>query len=303
MRISDIRNVIVIAEIKNFNKSSAYLHISQPALSQSVKRLEKDLGAQLFIRNRKSVSLSEAGEEFVKEGRKILQIYDRMVMSIRNDKGRNDQIRITASSVYAKRYFPEIFKLFRSLHPEVELKMIEMQNKTRLQSLIEHEVDFAIMKSQEIPNIQYTRIFEEELLLVAPEELAMNKQQYIYEKDGKQFVDLIGFEDVPFLSYPEANVMNRATVDLCLEAGFIPNVIYETADPGLLANLVSCGMGVGFIAGLSKVTEREDLSLRYYHIDNPIVMRSYMLAWNTDNQLDNARKDLIKIVEKIHATH
>ena len=128
----------------------------------------------------------------------------------------------------------------------------------------------------------------------------MSRQQYIFQKDGREYVNLAGFEDVPFLSYPETNTMNRATVDLCLEAGFIPNVIYETTDSGLLANLISCGMGVGFIVGLSKATERENLSLRYYHIDNPIVMRSYMLAWNAENQLDNARKDLINIIKTIH---
>ena len=137
MRISDIRNIIVISEIKNFNKASAYLHISQPALSQSVKRLEESLGSQLFIRNKKTVSLSAAGEEFIKEGSKILQIYDRMIMNIGHNQEKNEPIRIAASSVYARRYFPEIFKTFRSLHPEVELKMVEMQNKSRLQSLLE----------------------------------------------------------------------------------------------------------------------------------------------------------------------
>ncbi|CAH0540506.1 Transcriptional regulator, LysR family [Oscillospiraceae bacterium] len=300
MRISDIRNIIVISEIKNFNKASAYLHISQPALSQSVKRLEESLGSQLFIRNKKTVSLSAAGEEFIKEGSKILQIYDRMIMNIGHNQEKNEPIRIAASSVYARRYFPEIFKTFRSLHPEVELKMVEMQNKSRLQSLLELDVDFAVMRTQEIPSVQYTRIFEEELLFVVSEELAMSRQQYIFQKDGREYVNLAGFEDVPFLSYPETNTMNRATVDLCLEAGFIPNVIYETTDSGLLANLISCGMGVGFIVGLSKATERENLSLRYYHIDNPIVMRSYMLAWNAENQLDNARKDLINIIKTIH---
>ncbi|MBR3240127.1 MAG: LysR family transcriptional regulator [Oscillospiraceae bacterium] len=300
MRISDIRNIIVIAEFKNFNKASAYLHISQPALSQSVQRLENALGCQLFVRSRRSVALSRAGEEFVRDGMKILRIYDAMLENISQNTKKGEPIRIAASSVYARYYFPEIFKTFKQLHSEIELQMVEMDNKNRLQSLLNQEVDFAILKNQDISNIQHEHVFEEQLRFAASKELMERKMQYIYEKDGKEYVDLKGFEDVPFLNYPEKNGMHRATIDLCLEAGFLPNVIYETADPRLLTNLISCGMGVGFIASLSMIEWKESESVRFYRVDSPLMCRSYMLAWNTHVYLSQGKKDLIRIIQSIH---
>lgn len=301
MRISDIRNIIVISEFKNFNKSSAYLHISQPSLSQSVKRLEASLGCQLFLRTKKSVSLTPDGEIFVREGLKILKIYDQMRNTFSQNERKGDPIRIAAASAYARYYFPEIFKTFKQLHPNVELNMVEQENKNRYQSLIDHEVDFAVMRKQEIPETSFTPLFEEHLFFAVPTSLAERKKDYIYKSKGEEYIKIEGFEGEPFLSYPSTTNMSKTTMEVCLEAGFIPNIVYESYDARLLTNLVSSGMGVGIVAELATADWKESDTVRFFRIDSAFMRRSYVLCWSSSLRLSQDKTDLIDIIKNVHA--
>ena len=74
MRINDIEYVQMIALYKNFSRAAFMLHISQPALSQSVQKLEMELGCKLFDRRKNDLQLTKEGELFVQEGKKILEI-------------------------------------------------------------------------------------------------------------------------------------------------------------------------------------------------------------------------------------
>ena len=74
MQLRDIQYVVTIADMQSFSKAAEALYISQPALSQCIKRLEADLGVALFARKRKHVLLTRAGELFLQDARQILQL-------------------------------------------------------------------------------------------------------------------------------------------------------------------------------------------------------------------------------------
>ena len=300
MRMTDIKNIIVISEFENFSKASAYLHISQPALSQSVQRLESALGCKLCIRGGKHVSLTAEGEIFVKEGSAMLNIYEKMILNISKANSPTKTITIAASSIYARYYFPEIFRCFKERHERVNLQMLELQNREELLLSSDSDVDFAVIKRNKDKCLKQIFLFQEQVIFAASKEIMKKKENYVYERKGKKYIDLRGFENVPFLSYSKNSTMRTATNEICRDAGFIPNIIYESGDPELISEMISCNMGVGFLASLTQISGRKNDLLQYYFIENNNMIRDYVLAYKVSNNLSNEKKDLIDIIQSVH---
>ena len=84
MQLRDIQYVVTIADMQSFSKAAEALYISQPALSQCIKRLEADLGVALFARKRKHVLLTRAGELFLQDARQILQLSSHITSQMEN---------------------------------------------------------------------------------------------------------------------------------------------------------------------------------------------------------------------------
>ena len=84
------------------------------------------------------------------------------------------------------------------------------------------------------------------------------------------------------------------------KAGFIPNIIYESGDPELISEMISCNMGVGFLASLTQISGRKNDLLQYYFIENNNMIRDYVLAYKVSNNLSNEKKDLIDIIQSVH---
>ena len=86
MQLRDIQYVIAAAEAGSFSKAALVVHVSQPALSQMIQRLEDELGVKLFIRKSNKVILTEEGAIFCEEGREILNRSQHLISRMRNLK-------------------------------------------------------------------------------------------------------------------------------------------------------------------------------------------------------------------------
>ena len=78
MTLNQLRNVIAIADTGSMNEAAKQLYIAQPSLSQSIKELEKEIGAELFRRGNRGVVLTVEGEEFLSYARQVVQQYELM---------------------------------------------------------------------------------------------------------------------------------------------------------------------------------------------------------------------------------
>ena len=301
MRIADIRHVQVIAECGSFSRAAQLLHISQPALSQNIQRLEREIGCALFDRNRKSVTLTEEGAYFLREGEKILVITDNLLQKLGGARAAVSGIlNVAASSSYSKYFFPKAFSEFSSRHPEIRLRLLESSSEDRVQMMQNNEIDFMIIREDYARHFVYNRLFQERYYFVLPDSYAGRYPDAFYEKNGEPYVRLEAFAGEFFLSYTNGSVMSNLVTDLCIAHGFLPDVTFRTDDPEIICALVSTGMGVSVVSNVTRIHTHNNHAVRFYSVDDPLMAQNYVLAWNGQSKLTPAEEDFLQILQDVH---
>ena len=118
MELQQLKYFLVLAKSENVTKAAASLHIAQPALSQSIKRLETELGVQLFQRTGRRLHLNEAGRFFEEKVAPLMQTLDALPRQVQDISGMVKRtVRVSALS--ASQLSTEIIIAYRELHPEV----------------------------------------------------------------------------------------------------------------------------------------------------------------------------------------
>lgn len=168
MEIREMVYVVKVAEEKSFSLAAQKLFITQPSLSQSIFRIEQQLGVRLFDRNRKPIRLTFAGEKFVETAQNILaleQQLERQMADIANLK--TERIVFGVSPFRSKYFLPIILPVFHKKYPDIEIVIREEQSSNLESSILSGEIDFSI---QMLPitskEMTYTPIREEQPVLV-----------------------------------------------------------------------------------------------------------------------------------------
>ena len=128
-----------------FARQAERLSISQPALSQQIARLEADLGVTLFVRDRRRVALTEAGEVLLTESRDLLVRSDRVVRLVR-EADRPQVLRVGLPEYANYCGVPEIIEAFRVRFPEITLEMSELNRLEQLEALSNERLDIGFMQ-------------------------------------------------------------------------------------------------------------------------------------------------------------
>lgn len=303
MRINDIQNIITIDQYKNFGKAANALFVSQPALSQSVQRIEAELGCKLLERQHQKVTLTPEGEIFCREGSVILTRYARMLEAIGKQSSKREQIVVGASPLYSKHYFPLIYSEFREKFPQVELHLVEYFSLDLIKMMDNQELDFVILPASLVGNgLRFYKLYQEEIVLVMPGKFHEDHSTAFYSKNGKEYVDLSAMGNESFLGYKPNNTMQTVTMDFCRDAGFAPQIVFYSSSPEIVCSMAQCGMGIGFVPSLVQAYyPSETTHLAYCSIENQQAFRDYVIAFKRSRMLSDAGKSFIELSKHLHS--
>ena len=242
MELKHLTSFVAVAERLSFVRAAGQLHISQPALTGQIQKLEEELGVQLFTRNRRTVKLTEAGEVFVEEARATLararQAADRAQKAARGEVGR---LRIGFVSSAALEIVPGIVVEFRRQRPGVTLELINLRTVSQVKGLLGKTVDIGFLR---LPlsndQLSITVIHREEFAVILPK--------------GHRFAKLktlriAQLRNEPFIAYGRrwAPGFFDSIVQLCTREGFSPNIIQETGEMYTAIALVAAGAGIAIL--------------------------------------------------------
>ena len=152
----------------NMTKVAKEMYISQPSISQSINELEAELGAKLFDRIGKKIFLTHEGEVFLNYTRRILNLYDEGVKTIRefNVSGKG-KIVIGASTTIGIYILPEIIKEFSSKYKDIEISLIIENTKNIEKLILENKVDFAYVEGDvHSDEIKKEVVWKDELVFI-----------------------------------------------------------------------------------------------------------------------------------------
>lgn len=144
MTITQLKYFLAICESGKIRIASERLHVSEPTISVAIKRLEDELGVQLFIRSRKQLTLTDAGIRLQEKAGKVVADFDRLKVEIRQPQGKFSVIRLGAPSTISETICPPLIAAFTESHPFVLFESHAFSPSETVQQIEEGKIDLAI---------------------------------------------------------------------------------------------------------------------------------------------------------------
>lgn len=228
MTFEQLEYFVLVEEYKGFSKAAEENYLSQPTLSKQIKALEKEIGVTLFVRNARSVSLTEEGEEFSKYVHRILKEYSMMKAALKDYGKKRKKLTISTIPVASVSGLLKVTHAFSEFYDTVDIELIEQDTYSALQSLEKGISDMAFIRSKFVPEKGYGAypLMKDELVLVVGQNHSLAKQKSIFLREAQ-------FEKFIFLGSNTG--LYHICMDECKKAGFIPdakikNVRVETLE-------------------------------------------------------------------------
>jgi DNA-binding transcriptional LysR family regulator len=246
-----LRHFVALAEELHFGRAAQKLGMTQPPLSQSIKRLEQRLGVKLVERSSRSVSLTLSGTTFAVEARRLLQQLEFVERLVRQTAA-GDVARLTVGLVAPALYriLPRALELLRARMPNLEVRLEELPSEEQIKLLRYGRLDLA-MTAPAILDLQG--------LAVRPVErsgpVAAIPTDWPFA--DRTDIHLSELKDYPFVLTPfERSPATRAAFfNACLDAGFTPKVVQEATQTNTRLNFVAAGFGAAIVAETARHTQ------------------------------------------------
>ena len=280
------RVFFVVAKHRHMTKASEELHISQPAISQSIKKLEEQLGGTLFLRSNKGMELTEEGKmfyEYVKGALELINNAENEFTSFKNlDKG---EIKIGCSTTLTKLVLLDALKRFHPNYPNININITNDLTSNLINDLKLGKLDFVIFNESNIK--------ESNLNLQKIKEL---KQGFVYnplfyKDEVKSFEDLNNYPLI--LQKEESN--SRKLLDyiaLNNNVKLIPKM--EVVSQELITEFTNIGLGIGFV--IIDLAKRNFNDLEELKINKKIPNINVYLATKKSISLTFASKRFINYI-------
>ncbi|WP_434647443.1 LysR family transcriptional regulator [Pseudomonas sp. D1-2] len=164
-----LRAFILIAETSSFTRTAEQLHLSQPALSYSIRKLEESMGLQLLARNTRSVELTPAGEHFLPQARRMLRDMDDAVRDARDTLSLSrGTLRLAALPTAAASFLPVVIASFQREHPGVNVHLLDGRAGEIMGWVQRGEVDAGISSlPDDLSGLSFERLLDDNLVLLS----------------------------------------------------------------------------------------------------------------------------------------
>lgn len=230
MELLQFRYFLVAARYEHMTKAADALKIAQPALSQSIKRLEQELGVSLFDREKRGIRLNETGRFLERQLIPLLAAIDELPAAVQ-EKASQRVHTIHLNILAASRLVTDCIIEYKTLHPEVSFRLHQKLDAEQADLCIS-----TIFPGEPMPE-NSRLILKESFFLAVPSNSHYASQEYLLLEEVKE-------ED--FISLSDNRPIRRICDCFCVDSGFTPRTVSESDNPETVRNLIAAGLGVGF---------------------------------------------------------
>lgn len=282
--LNDLLAFRAVAELGNFRRAAEAVHISQPAFSRRIEKLEQALGAKLLERTTRRVSLTAVGRDFARKVQQLLDDLDSTLLGIRGIAAtRLSEVTIACvpSTVYY--YLSRVIVRYRESYPKLRLRVFDAGANEVLNAVARGEADFGLnfIGSQE-PDIDFHPLLEERFVA------ACRRDHPLARKRSVSWTELAAYD---FIAVAKSSG-NRLLLDQAL-AGLPgrPESVYEAQHVTTLLGLVEAGLGVAAVPSLAMPGKDHPL-LVSVPLQDPVVTRHVGLIRRKSRTLSPAAQQL-----------
>lgn len=261
-----LRLFVALADNLHFGKTSREQHVSPSALSRSIKQLEDEVGAPLFIRDNRSVKLTREGQQFRNYAAQAISDWNAIRHTLKQDQLiLQGELSLYCSVTASYSFLYEILSSFRRDYPRIEMKLHTGDAAKAVERVVEGLEDLAIgAKPDSLPSgIAFQPIAHSELCFIGPLSPQLLSEEQIKQPNGDSW------RDVPMILSEEG--LARTRTDRWLKHHNIkPRIYAQVSGNEAIVSMVSLGFGIGVVPQI--VLDNSPLSarIRTYDIQPPL---------------------------------
>jgi DNA-binding transcriptional LysR family regulator len=278
-----VEYVIAIAEEHSLNKAAEKLYITQPALSQSLKKLESELGTQLFTRENNGMNITDAGRIYINGGRSVMQIKQQLMAKLSDmEFSTSHHIRFGVATSHALMSVPG----FHKDYPGIELISKRCNSIEAKEELIMGRLDLAVLLTSSLHHsvLEYLPLSENQVLLAVPKSHPVLSQAFPFANGYECF------KDDYFIMSSRDSFSREAEEKALIQMGIEPHVLCEITNVETKRYMLNKGLGIAFLPGY---TVRNDDSFVTFSLKPPISFY-VVAAYPKNNLLTDPMKALLK---------
>jgi DNA-binding transcriptional LysR family regulator len=279
--IRQLRYFVTLAHMRHFTRAAAQLQIAQPALSQQIRQLERELGVMLVRREHRQVELTAPGEALLAHAERILTEMEHARAEMAEFAGlRRGRVLLGALQSVSGYWLCGVLARFHARYPGIELALREDGAEQLAQLLGAARLDLALLHvTSHTPPPYLTAaevvtepLFSEELVLIAAPDSPLAR------RDTVAFAEL---RDAAFVAFKPGGGLRRALMEASAVEGFTPHIACESGDLNTIRALVATGLGVTLVP--RSVATAAGRAVAIVTITSPRLARTVVLTWRTDH--------------------
>ncbi|MFC8719236.1 LysR family transcriptional regulator [Kitasatospora sp. NPDC057198] len=242
MQLQQLAYFVAVADARHFTRAAELSHVSQPSLSQQIRALERELGAELFHRSRSGTTLTDAGEALLPLARRILADADSARRAVAETvQLRRGRVRFGAPPSLCASLVPQVLRAYRARHPGVDLRLTEGGSRDLVRDLEAGELDLALVitpgsAAADPPAV--TPLLHEDLVLVSAAPLPRRRAR------------ITDLRDRGLVMFREGYDVRETTLAACRAAGFEPSYAVEGGEMDAVLAAVRAGLGPAVVPGM-----------------------------------------------------
>ena len=277
MELRHLRYFVTVADELHFGRAAQRLFMAQPPLSQQIRQLEEELEVELFVRTSRKVTLTEAGQAFLKEARSILAHVEKAkLLAQRTARGEVGEFSLGFTNSAAFELLPRLLSSYRERYPHIHVTLQEMKKDEQINALHTGQIQVGILRPMVTSIELFSEIIQREpLLLVLPGKhpLVQQEQVSIHDLAHETFVMLPRYWGSTFYDQ---------IISLCYSAGFSPEVAQEAAEIHTIVGLVAANIGISLVPASTQFLRSRGIVYRRLQNDTSEVEMA--LAWRRDDR-------------------
>lgn len=233
---------LAVAEELHYRKAAEKLFISQPGLSTQIKQMEEILETQLFIRDKKKVRLTPAGEFLKGEVEFMLNHLEQTKKQLKLiDKGHLGEVRIGFLGSAMQNVVPNLLLGLKEKYPSIHTSLEELSNRAQINAILHDKLDLGFVRLARVgKGLRLKPVFEDTFSLVLPQDHALDEGSF---KSMKQ----VATDDFILFSQDYSPLYYDTVISICENAGFTPKVSHKSVHAQTIFKLVENKLGIAIV--------------------------------------------------------
>ncbi|GAA6138292.1 LysR family transcriptional regulator [Arenicella sp. 4NH20-0111] len=277
-----------VAKTGSFAEAAVQLHLSQPALSISIKNLEAALGGKLFSRSTRSVALTPEGKAFFPVAKRLLSDWDKSLQDVRNhfdlSKGKLD---IAAMPTYATNLLPDVLAKFHTQYPSINITVHDVIAESVVDMVRESRCELGItFKPDSAPDLNFKALFKDRFFAILP------KEHPLLVKPRLTWKELTTYPHIS-LQYPAGT---RTLIDRALnDKGLTLRPAFESHQLVSIGRMVSKGLGLSVVPNTSRA-QMNEMGLESREINSPVITHELGVVTRRQDTLSVAAQAMLETI-------